>query len=268
MSADSPRTPPSRQNRFLAGLKIALRLDGDEFVCEAYNLSRTGILVTGSLPDPTGKAIEINLGSTGGDLMLSAQMKLARAFSDIKSGGVQLGLEFPPLDAERQATLDALVNRVIEGMAPAPLAELDPAAPVEEIREALGRVPLAHRITLATRAALGEREILRHDESPHVLDALARNPQINLNELKELLRNGDLLPTALEHIARNGRWRSFPDLMVTVATHPRVPLALAMRIADGLNDMAKSQLLRKPGLPGAVRTKLMADLSRKRPTSW
>lgn len=255
---DSGRSAP----RFRAGLPGEVRFDGRTYTCEAQDLSRSGVLLTGAMPWPSDRIVELTLRSPGGDLELRASVRVTRVVSD--EATTRIGVEFRGLSAGQLAALESLVARVIEDRVPAPLAALPAGATPQQIRETLLSVPLAHRVTLAARALPADREILFHDPSPQVLDALARNPRTLNHEVRRLLQRRDLLPSTLEALARDGRFMADEEIKLFVITHPRSPFSLVDPLVTGLSPAARERVLRRPGLNPGIRAKLMAQ-TRRRP---
>jgi hypothetical protein len=249
--------------RFRAGLPSELLYDGRTHPCAAHDLSRSGVLLVGELPRPEGPTAEVILRSPTGDLELRATVRVKRIEIDEVEQALRIGVEFGALAPEQLAELESLVARVVEDRAPAPLAALPAGASPQQIREALISVPLAHRVTLAGRALPPDRELLLHDPSPQVLDALARNPRLLNHEARKLLLRRDLLPGTLEVLGRDPRWAADEELRLFIITHVRAPFALVDRLVAKLTPAERERVLRRPGLNAGVRAKLMAQLPRR-----
>jgi len=161
-----------------------------------------------------------------------------------------------------------LISRVIEGMSPGPLADLKRDASIEEIRAALDKIPLAHKITAAQRALPLERSFLRRDESSQVIEALCRNPQLTLPEVMEILRLPTLLPTTLELLSLDSRWSSNEEIAIIIATHPRVTFPVAERLVGTLGIVAIRKVIRRPGLHPAIKAKLVQSIPHKQLQGW
>ena len=251
------------KSRFLAALPAVLHLEGEDLPCAADDLSRSGVLLQGEITVPTNPDVEVTISTPPGDRSVRIAGRVVHVHAEPDSAEVRLGLQFEFVSDEQAETIDLIVSRVVEGMAPAALEGIDPKASLGEIRTALGKITPAHRVSLAARCGLKERAILKHDPDPHVLEALGRNPNVNLHEIKLLLRRRDLLPSTLEIIAEDVRWRGDEELKITIATHIRVPFTTADKIVRGLNDLAIGRLIQRPGLHPGVKQKLMVKLSRK-----
>jgi len=257
----------SRKSRFLAGLPAELHLDDRDLPVRAFDLSRSGVLITGEFDPPTKQWVRVTLRSVNGDLELTVTARVARVVTDLDEQQRGIGLELPRLDAAECRTLDALVARVLEGMVPAALAALPRGAHTHEVRAALEQIPLAQRIALAARATPRERELLVRDASPLVLEALARNPAISLTELRLLARRRDLPAPAIAQLAKS-RWAHDTELKVLLVGHPRVQLSVAARVASTLNPAEVKRALMQPGLHPAIKLRLLKQQSLKRRAGW
>ena len=245
----------SRGARFAAGLPTVLHLPKNDYDCTAYNLSRTGTLLSGRFPRLIGYRVEVSFRQPNGGLTLRLPGQVVRARRET-DGMQHIALEFMELSDERRDVLEVLVARLIEGHAPAPLEALLPGMPLPEVRNALEQVPVPHRIALAVRATPREREFLKYDTHPQVLEALARNPSLRPAEARELATAPLLQPSTLELLARDPRWAKDEEVKLAVVSHPRAPLTLARRVVEGLSALTLKKLLARPGVPPSIRTQL------------
>ncbi len=260
MSADDHA--PRNASRFLAGLPADLHHGNEEFSCEAHNLSRSGVLLIGSVPDFDGQHVEITLYSGARDLSLRLSARVMRAWEE-NPGEHHLGLSFETMTEEQVSSLEAIIARVVEGVAPAAFDSLPPDATPRQIRKALDLVPLAHRIALAGRGEAPDREKILNDTNPQVLHALARNPKLVVGEMRALLRIKNLRAATLDSLSKNPKWMGNRELKRMVLTHPCTPLAAAERLVAGLPVEQLKQVVELPGLNPILRMKLGKQLSRK-----
>lgn len=249
--------------RFKASLPARMLQEGRELPCAAHDLSRSGVLLIGELPVPETPDVDLIISTSGSDLELRVTASLVHVQRGEEGGPTKLGLQFQELTAEQKKTVESMVDRVMEGMAPAAIEALPKTASAGEIRQALSNIPLPHRIMLARRGELKERRIIRHDSSPEVLEALARNPKILLPEILALARMRHISPSTVTTIAEDPRWTGNEELKIILATHPRVIFATAEKIVASLSESALQRIIRKPGLQPGVRNKLMVKLARK-----
>lgn len=249
--------------RFCAGVPATLHWQGATLPCRAENLSRSGALLEGKLPTTAGPSIEVTLSSVAGDLSVRLPAEIRRIGSDDEGRLIQLGLQFGEITAAAAETLELLVARVIEGVTPAMLGMLPPNPTLRQVRDALERVPVAHRSALAVRGTARDRELLFQDGDPRVLDALARNPNLTPPEFRALLRIRKLLPRTLQQLARDSRWISSEEFKVMIACHPNTSFDVADRLIEGLSPGGQKKALLTPGLNPVLRAKL-AQKGRRR----
>lgn len=259
-----PKPPKRGASRFSAGLPTVMECGKGEFSCEAVNLSRSGALLIGDLPEDCGPRFSVTI-RAGGEkpLELACQVESIRADRE-QDGTVVIGIRFGTLTNTEKRTLDLLVSRIVEGVSPAPLQALQRDAPAEEVRAALDKIPLPHRIALAARASTDQRAQLMRDSSLQVLESLARNPGLNNHEVKLLLRLPQLLPTTLEIIADDVRWKTDEELKIMVATHPRTTVQITEKVVATMSEVSVAKTLQRSGLPLEVKAKLLNPVERRR----
>jgi hypothetical protein len=261
MGSNAHGNGSSRGSRFAAGLPAILHLHKNDYECVAYNLSRTGALVVGRFPSLVGYRVEATFRYPQGELSVRLAGRVVRAGHE--EGDDHLALEFMEVDEEKRDALEILLARVIEGYSPAPIEALRPGAPLQEVRRALDQVPLPHRISLATRATPREREFLHQDAHPQVLEALARNPNLRIEEARSLATVPHLQPSTLELLSRDPRWANDEEVNCAIVAHPRTPLSLAQKIVDRLKPPAIKKLIQRPGVPPSIRTQLQRRMVRR-----
>jgi hypothetical protein len=250
-------------SRFQASLPATLHYDGKDHPCAAFDLSRSGVLLTGDLPQPESPDVEVSIETATGDLRIRIAAQLVHLQYDEQERKTRLGLQFTELDTKQRATVESMVYRVMEGMAPAALAALPNKASAGEIRQALNNIPLPHRVMVARRGQLKERQIILHDSNPEVLEALVRNPNILLPEILALARVRHLSPATVNLMAEDPRWAANEELKILLASHPRVTFTTAERIVQSLSEAGLKRVIRRPGLQPGVRKKLTAKLAKK-----
>jgi hypothetical protein len=251
-----------RGTRFSAGVEAVLHARGEELDCRAHNVSRTGVLLTGSLPSILSENVEVTFHLPVGDFSLRLPGRVVRALDNEDDGSVSLGLEFRDLGEEDREGLEILVARIMEGGHPGPIELLKPGATEQEIRDALEQVPIPHRVALAFRANLREREILLKDTRPPVLEALARNPNLRVEEARELAASRHVLATTLELLARNKRWGNDEELRICIVTSKRTRLPLALEIVGTMRPEILQKVVQQPGLHPSIRDRLMRKMVR------
>lgn len=247
-------------NRFRSNLEGTIEVDARESECAVSNLSRTGALVAGKFPPPGSSELWLTVRSPSGDLELRLASKITRTSINPDNGVCSLGVDFLKVEDEDRPTLEALISRVVEGVSMAGLENLPDNATPQQIHKALEKIPLPHRIQVASRGGPKEREMMMHDTNLQVVDALARNPSLLVHEVLVLLRTRNILPHTLEVIGRDPRWARSEQVQIKVAAHRSTPPPLADSMLSDMPQRSLQKLIRSPDLSPALREKLLRML--------
>jgi hypothetical protein len=252
-----PSTYQKRAPRFQASLPATARLAGADHTCTAENLSRSGALLIGRFPATDEAEVGLTIRSATGDMRLELSCRIVFRQDE------RLGVVFEHLSPEQATAVEGLLSRVVQGASLGALEALTTASSPAAVRTALQKISVPHRMGLALRAGPRERDWLRHDPDPVVLEALARNANAVPHEIKLLLRRSDLLPTTLDQIAEDVRWSKDEEIQRMICCHPRVPFQIADRVVERMSELAIGRLLRQSGLEPGIRQKLMRKLALK-----
>lgn len=256
MSSD-PEGVHRGANRFRAGVRVDLNSGAGTVACEAENISKTGVLLVGPLPTPPAETLEFTIHAPTGSLKVHLLGRVIRAEAD-GHGEVTVAIEFVGMDDAKRAGLDALLSRLLEvGSAQGPFDHLKPGVPPLEIKKALEAIPLPQRIALSARAGPKEREFLKLDTQPPVLEALCRNPSLTIAEARALAGSSHLMSGTLDALVNDLRFKDDEELRMIVATHPRVSIATAERVTLAFKAPQLKKLLARPGLNQLLREKLI-----------
>jgi len=242
--------------RFRTGVRAELQDNGRTFTCEAQNISRSGALLVGDLPAPSADTVDFALKAPTGSLTVPLRGRVIRSQPNAEGGGLSIAIEFVDMDDSRRDALEALLARLLEAPAAGPFDGLKPGASPQEIKHALEAIPLPQRIALSSRAGLKDREYLRLDTSPAVLEALAHNPSLGVVEARALAASAFLMSGTLDALASNPRFKADEELCMAVAVHPRVSVSTAERVTADFKLPQIKKLLAKPGLNQIIREKL------------
>ncbi len=248
---------PRQGYRFPTGLPAELHDGGQTIPCGARNISRSGVLLVGPLPTPSATVVELTVRSATGTLAVRLSGRVVRVDPDAEEGGTLIALEFVDMDDARRAALESFIARILESQTVGPLSSLKPGAPPPEVRKVLGAIPLSLRIALATRVVpVKDREFLRLDTNPAVLEALVHNPNVTVVEARAIAESPYLMPGTIDALANDLRFKGDEELRMTLAVHPRVSLATAEKITADFKVRQLKKLLAKPGLNQILREKL------------
>lgn len=257
-----PHESLHRAYRFPAGLPAVLHEGGSAFPCIAENVSRTGALLVGPFPPPSEERVDLTLKTPDGNYRGRFWGRVIRSDPDPGQDGLRLAVEFAELNDEGRATLEVLIARFLEGHATPALPELKPGTTPIEIKKGLDAIPLAHRISLAQRAGVKEREVLRHDQNAPVLEALIRNPNLLLLEARAIAALSCLQPGTIDILAGDQRFARDDELRIALASHPHVTLQTAEKLCEGLGAHQIRALLSRATLKPVLRKKLFKKLVR------
>ncbi len=243
--------------RFRTGVPAELQDNGRTFTCEAQNLSRSGVLLVGDLPAPSADTVEFALNAPTGSLTVRLRGQVIRSQPSAEGGGLSIALEFVDMDDSRRDALEALLARILETPAGGSFDGLKPGASPLEIKAALEAIPLPQRIALSSRTGLKDREYLRLDTNPAVLEALSHNPTLGVVEARALAGSTFLMSGTLDSLSNNPRFKDDEELRMAIAVHPRVSMSTAEKVTAGFKAPQIKKLLAKPGLNQILREKLL-----------
>jgi PilZ domain len=252
----SPDSPSRQGYRFRIGIPAEVQIDGHAITCEAQNLSRSGVLLVGQFPPIEAETLEVVLKAPTGSLSVHLLGRIIRVKPEEGGDSPSVALEFVEMDDPRRESLDVLLARMIEAPAATPFDDLKPGAPPQDIKKALEAIPLPQRIALSSRATVKEREYLRSDVNPAILEALVRNPGLTVAEARVIATSTYLLSGTLDALANDPRFKDDEELRIAVASHPRVSMATAEKVTANFKLPQLKKLLAKPGLNQLLREKL------------
>jgi hypothetical protein len=255
-------SPPRNSYRIRKGVRAELSLGDRTVECEAQNLSRGGVLLVGDLQGPLEGTVELALMAPTGSLTLHLSARVIRVEPDPGGDGARMALEFVDMDDSRRDAIEVFVARLLEAPAASSFDHLKPGAPPQDVKKALEAIPLPQRISMSSRAPLKDREILRLDSNPAVLEALVRNPGLGVEEARAIAASAYLLPGTLDALANDLRFKDDEALRIAVASHPRVSFPTAEKVTADFKVPQIKKLLARPGVSQALREKLFRRTQR------
>ena len=258
-----PEGTHRQASRFRADLRAEFDDGGGMIACETQNLSRSGVLLVGAPSAPQAETVDFTLRAPTGTLAVRLSARVIRVQPDPEGNGFRIALEFVDMDDSRRDALEVLLSRLLQTRTVGSLDGLKPGATPQEIKQALEAIPLPQRIALAARAGPKDREYLRSDTHPAVLEALARNPSLSVAEARALATSTYLMSGTLDGFANDLRFKGDEELRMAVATHPRVSLATAEKVTADLKVPQIKKLLAKPGLNQLLREKLFRKTTQR-----
>lgn len=202
------------------------------------------------------------LSNPPGSLTVGLSGRVIRIEPNLDGEGLLVAIEFVDMDDSRRDALEVLLARLLETPTVGSLDGLKPGATPQEIKKVLEAIPLPRRIALASRAALKDREFLRSDTQPAVLESLVRNPGLTVDEARAIAASAYLMSGTLDALANDLRFKTDEALRIAVAIHPRVSLATAERVTADFKAPQIKKLLAKPSLNQILREKLFRRTQR------
>ena len=245
-----------RGYRFKTGVHAELHDNGRIFACETQNISRSGVLLIGEFPEPQSDTVDFVVSAPTGSLTVRLKGRVIRSQPGAEGGLQSLALEFVDMDDSGREALDVLLARLLEAPTGGSLDGLKPGSSPQEIKAALESIPLPQRIALSSRTGVKEREYLRLDANPAVLESLAHNPNLGVVEARALAGSTFLMSGTLDALANNPRFKDDEELRMSIAVHPRVSLHTAEKVTANFKLPQIKKLLAKPGLNQILREKL------------
>ncbi len=234
----------------LDGAGTTLRLDFED--AEALRafaadwLTKEGCLVRLSEPLKLWTELTVELRQQGSS-RVSVEARVMQVFGG-GGGGFATALQatetgpldaFAPGPAETQPTEPAgrAGEQGPEAVAAARAAaagggEMSGSSPVFRIRE----MNVSEKMRLATKATVGERQILLRDGSPQVLMGLLANPRIEDKEVLALAKSPSASSGVLQRIAKDRRWSTNYEIRLALVRNPQTPTPQALRMLDNLRE--------------------------------
>jgi hypothetical protein len=202
--------------------------------------------------------VDLTLKDRSGSHQARLTGRIIRASVDDESSSLSLAIEFVEMDEARRDDLEILLARLLEsGAAAGPFDALKPGASPLDVKKVLEGIPLPQSWNLASRAALREREYLRMDTNPAVLDALIKNPNFVLAEARAIAAVPFLSPGSIDALALDSRFGGDEELILALAAHTEDRPARAGAADRTAQAPQLRRLLAKPGLTAALRDRLL-----------
>ena len=114
------------------------------------------------------------------------------------------------------------------------------------------QMAVGERLKLALKGNRDARQILIRDSSRIVQRFVLQNPRITEDEIVALAKNRSIDRELLDHICRRKEWLGNYQVKLALATNPKTPLALAVRLVPSLLPRDLRSLAKSKNVPGAV----------------
>jgi len=217
-------------------MSVELHMAGALHPCGAENISRTGVLLIASPTNPLQERVDITLRLPGGGRTIRIPGRIVRDLTDASTGKRRIAVAFLEPTAVQAADLEALIARLLEAPFPTTLGPLRVGASHSEIVKSLETLPLSQRISTAMRGGMREREALRHDTAP---------------------ASTSLLASTIPALAADARFARDEEFCLALAANSRVTVEIADGLTAHFNALQVRRLLGRPGISGALRSRLL-----------
>jgi hypothetical protein len=162
-----------------------------------------------------------------------------------------------PDDAAADAeAIVAAVEAGSDGIAvPAPLLEEPPAnapAPPQSLFAQVLGMTMGEKIKLALRGNKDARTILLRDRDRLVRRLVLQNPRFSDAEAIQVCRNRSADDEALRYIGNQREFMRNYQIRLTLATNPKTPLVIAMKILPTLGERDLRQLAKSKNVPQVI----------------
>lgn len=130
------------------------------------------------------------------------------------------------------------------------------------LKTRLPELSAGEKISLARRASRGIIEMLRDEQDPQVLRALAGNPRAVESDILRILARPDLRSEFLAWLADQSSWGQRRELRLALVRHPGTPPPAALRSIRALSRADLHDLQQDPLAPRLARVAAERRLAR------
>ena len=111
---------------------------------------------------------------------------------------------------------------------------------------------VGERLKLALKGNRDARQILIRDSSRMVQRFVLQNPRITDDEIIMMAKNRSIDRELLDHICKRKEWLGNYQVKLALATNPKTPLPLAVRLVPSLLPRDLRNLAKSKNVPSAV----------------
>ncbi len=157
-----------------------------------------------------------------------------------------------PMVAEKIQTDEALsrAEKILEEKADEDITTQDRGLSEAQIRS----MPIPDRLKLTRGASKGLRGILIKDPNPLVAMSVLENNTLSDQEVESVARNRSVIDDVLKAIAKNRQWiRKYP-VMQALATNPKTPVHVSIKLITQLTPRDLKGLMKDRNIPEPVRS--------------
>lgn len=149
------------------------------------------------------------------------------------------------MDARDPAPKDE--GQAIPGSAPAPESG-------DNLFQRLKSMSMGEKTKLALTGNKESRTLLLRENNKLLCQMVLKNPRITIEEVMELAKSRGTASDAIQMIAQNREWMKSYPLKLALATNPKTPLPLALRLVRSLMTADLRRLAKSKDVPQVVST--------------
>lgn len=122
----------------------------------------------------------------------------------------------------------------------------------ESLLQKVRKKSMAGKVRLAMTADKETRDLLIRDSSRMVQIAVLSNPRITDGEVASIAYSRHVDEEVLRRIAGSREWIRFYPVRLALATNPKTPLSISMKLIAGLNRQDLKNIARSKSVPSVV----------------
>ena len=126
--------------------------------------------------------------------------------------------------------------------------------------------PLGNKITLARRGTAAVTEALLREGVPPLVEACLDNPYLKEGSVHQFITGPASTAETISIVARNGRWKSRPNIRLAILKNPRTPTIWFTLFLPSLPHSVAKELLFVPRLTFAQKELVRQALGGRRPS--
>ncbi len=133
------------------------------------------------------------------------------------------------------------------------------------IIQRLSSQPLGNKITLARRGTAAVVDALLREGTPQLMEACLDNPHLKEGSVHQFITGPTSTAGTISIVARNGRWKSRPNIRLAILKNPRTPAIWFTMLLPGLPQSVLKEILSAPRLTFAQKDLVRQAVAGKRP---
>ncbi|MEK7772701.1 MAG: hypothetical protein AAB307_00010 [Deltaproteobacteria bacterium] len=193
--------------------------------------------------------------------MLIKRPFLAEAIKKNPLAGHTMGSEVD--SAVSSPRTEAAVAGELEKKDESALTSPGAKADEQNIYKVVKALSKAQKIKYALCGNKAARELLVKDSNKTVSSAVLKNPGITDDEVLKVVMTKGTPDDILRHIARNKEWMKNYNIRLGIATNPKTPLTISIKMLDFLFEKDMAKLAKSKNIPSVLASSARKKLESK-----